>query len=445
MDEDMIELNGSVPVKDVEAAQEDENEKSHLGPTADTKVEDADTGSPRHSLLMDHAWLFWGFVLLFSASAAGVILGVGIAAARREQSDRFDRVSHDLLNQFEASFANFVVAGLWLQQATLDRRQTHSGFRTVYDYIQSTGLNISGAAWARNVSHVERPSMENESRAYLAEHYPDQPYVGILGVAFTEGDVQPRHVPRSNQSFYFPLRFVEPMELELTRGSIDLDLLAVPPNREALTKALTTWKPATTERLKLGPQFGEDEYFVIIMHPGVQTSSNTVPRDLSAMTVHFKQVIAGAHLSLAKDEQVSLIIYDSTATAATTNEQSHPFLGAARFLSAGRLKYIAEHSVGDIRGEHSIKRVIPITSREWTFVVHSESGSFEPAVGFAVLGAAVVFTAFLGLALWLHTSKRRAVMLTEMKRAAESEKTALLIENSNRVAERERELNDFIA
>ena len=443
-DDDGIKLNGSV--EDVEA-QDEERSRSGQGPDETDDDDDSRTASARHSLFMDHPWLFWGLVLLFSSTAAGVILGFGIAAARREQSDRFDRVSQDLLNQFEASFANFVVAGLWLQQASLDRRQTHSGFRTVYDYIQSSGLDILGAAWVRNVTHAERPSMENESRAYLAEHYPDQPYFGFLGLEYSDDFIEPHQGPRSNQSFYFPLHFIDPMEDLLMRGSLDLDLWSLPPHRQALTNALKTWKPATTERLKLGPDYGDDAYFVIIMHPGVQTPSNTEPRDLSAVVVLIKEVIARAHHSLAKDEQVSVYIFDSTKGTMRTssNEQGGAFLGAAKFLSNERMEYIPSLAVGDIHGEHCIERVIPITSREWTFVVKSEGGSFEPSVGFAVLGAAVVFVACIFLALWLHTSKRRAVMLTEMKRTAESEKTALLIENSNRVAERERELNDFIA
>ena len=437
---DQSKLNRSV--EDVEAQGEGTSPEaprpvgSDSNPIAPTR---------HHWLLMDHTWLFWGLVLLFSVTAAGVIMGFGISAARREQSNRFDRVAEDILNQFEASFAEFVVAGLWLQQATLDRRQTHAGFRTVYDYIKSSGLNVMGVSCVRNITHAERPRMENETRAYLAEHYPDQPYVGFLGLEYSEDFIEPHPGPRSNQSFYFPLRFVEPMEHALTRGSIDLDMWSLPPHQQALANSLTTWKPATTERLKLGPEYGDDAYFVIIMHPGVETPSISEPRDLSAMTVPIKDILAGAHLSLAEDEEVSLYIYDSTPTATFSEDQGPPFLGAASFLSNERLEYIPELAIGDIRGGLRTERIIPITSREWTFIVKGESGSFEPSVGLAVLGASVVFAACFGLALWLHTSKRRAVMLTEMKTTAESEKTALLIENSNRVAERERELNDFIA
>ena len=432
--------------EDVEAQEEIES-RSAAGPP-DELDNDSTTPPPRHCLLMDHPLLYWGLTLLFSATAFGVILGVGISAARKEQSDRFNRVSQDLLNQFERSFADFVVSGLWLQQATLDRKQTRTGFRTVYDYIRSSGLNIIAGSWVRNVTHAERQSMENETRTYLAEHYPDDPYTysGFVGLEYSDDFIEPHQGPRSNQSFYFPLRFVEPMENPLIRMSIDLDMWSLPPHREALSNALKTWTPTATERLKLSPEYGDDAYFVIIVHPGVQTPSNAKPRDLSAVTLDIKEVIARAHFSLAKDEQVSLYIFDSTMTT-SSDEQGAPFLGAAKFLANDRLEYIPEHAVGDMRGGHNmhLERVIPMASREWTFMVKSENGSFEPTVGFAVLGASVVFVACFGLALWLHTSKRRAVKLTEMKRAAESERTALLIENSNRIAERERELNDFIA
>lgn len=391
------------------------------------------------SLLNGSSWLFVGLILLTGFCAAGIILGFGLSSAKQDEDSTFERVSKDLLTQVDTAFNDYVLAGLWMHQTTvLPRHQTHEDFRLAYEYIVSSGLNPQSMSWVRNTSHSERPAMENETRAYLLQSdYPFHPYLGFLGLEFSSDFITPG--PRSPQPSYFVLHFVEPMEDPLTRNALHLDMNSLPPHRKALGEALSTWKPATTERLKLAPEFGQDAYFVIVFHPGTKVPSmpDLAPRDLTALAVDIKDVILRAQNTLTNGEDLSLYVYDSTDTP----DDDPPFLGAAVFAGdRSRVDFIPELPKSDIPKErHSVEIVLEITSRKWTFVV--TSAAYRPDTRFVFLGATLIFVACLGLALWLRTTVRRAVLLNDIQAAAEAEKTSLLIENSRR----ERELNDFIA
>ena len=86
-----------------------------------------------------------------------------------------------------------------------------------------------------------------------------------------------------------------------------------------------------------------------------------------------------------------------------------------------------------------------IASRTWTIVVEAEDGTFKPQLGFVMLGSTMIFVACASLALWMYTNAIREAKIGEMRLAAEADKASIMVENANKAAKVERELNDFIA
>ena len=62
-----------------------------------------------------------------------------------------------------------------------------------------------------------------------------------------------------------------------------------------------------------------------------------------------------------------------------------------------------------------------------------------------VLGGVVIFVACILLALWFYSSTQRAAKIHDIQAAADAEKAALIVDNAERAALAERELNDYLA
>ena len=424
--------------------------------------------TPQALSVSTRVWLVKVLILVAGGAAAGILLGYGITAARKDQERRFCHIADDLLTQFQLALDDYVTAGLWVWQAGLltgggDDDDypplRHSDFRILYDTIVSSGLVLTSIGLARNITHAQRPAAENFTRAYLDQNFPhDHDYQGIFGLTNADGFVGPQPFPRPPHPFYFPLRYVEPTESALIRDALDLDLYSLPPHRVALTTALTTWKPSITSVLQLSPEFtggSRPLNFFIMMHPGEQVPglpyNDTTSRDVSAFQFSAEALMNRAYLGTNRQEQVSLFIYDTTDD---TPGQEPVFVGAARLNPRqdvdmlGRMTFHNETAMSRLhtpRGGYRRLQTMPITSRQWTFVVISEEGSFQAELAFIILGAAPVLVASVGLAWWLHNSVRRAAQLDEVQKAAAAEKTAWIIHNANSVAKLERELNDFVA
>lgn len=88
---------------------------------------------------------------------------------------------------------------------------------------------------------------------------------------------------------------------------------------------------------------------------------------------------------------------------------------------------------------------VPATNKNWTVVVTSVSGTFEPQYTFAILGACIIFSASVLIAFWIHSNSKRIETFNRMKAEADREKASLILENAKQATKAERDLNDFIA
>ena len=79
-----------------------------------------------------------------------------------------------------------------------------------------------------------------------------------------------------------------------------------------------------------------------------------------------------------------------------------------------------------------------------TVVVCHHAG-FEPNLFYVILGSTVVLAATVFLSLWFYTSQRKVAAVQRVQAQAESEKAALIIGNAEKVADQERELNEYLS
>lgn len=204
-----LELGTSSRPGDLPVVAEDKQEQH---PVDDSSSNSSSASSNQQKAFASRTSWIAALILLVGAGASAIILGAGVRAATREQESRFEGMGLDLMSTFETAVEEYETAGLWIHQACVQRRDTitHQEFRTVYEYIQSTGLELQAISFAMNVTSLEeRQAVENRTRVYLEEEYPElmERYVGIKG--FSPGADKPGRMPELD--YYYPVHFVEPM------------------------------------------------------------------------------------------------------------------------------------------------------------------------------------------------------------------------------------------
>lgn len=390
------------------------------------------------------------FIFLVGAVACTAILATNIPRLQAEQTKSFRIVSSDLLQRFDRAVQNYLNAGLWLHQACRDRRSTHEEFRIVYEYLLSTQLEFQAVSFAMNVTNeTYRLELENATRTFVEAKYPNITYRGFMGFEPNPATGQVAPMPRSIAPFYFPVHFVEPLEDVKNVAALDFDIFTSPSRRKGIEEALATGKPAVSERLKLiqETQVGTEPYAysVILFHPGANFS---VPSpDVSVLAIRIPELLVQANEEFHREEGVTLYMYDSS-------DPTTPYLGGAvlhacaKTTQTGRFNFTDEISLEEVRRRPSrfqSEYTIPLASRNWTFVIVAEEGSFEPDVFFVIFGALMIFVTSTAVAVWVWSMSRRLAKMNDLRALAEKEKAEIRIENAKKAAKNERELNDFIA
>jgi CHASE1-domain containing sensor protein len=115
-----------------------------------------------------------------------------------------------------------------------------------------------------NVTRDERTTLEQDSRDYYNKEYPYIEYQGFVG---TEPDSSGALSlqPRSEQNFYFPIHFMEP--IKGSEVAIDLDAYSRPAARIPIDIALQTWKPSLSEPVRLVEESHQYAFSVFLIHP----------------------------------------------------------------------------------------------------------------------------------------------------------------------------------
>jgi signal transduction histidine kinase/CheY-like chemotaxis protein len=439
-------------------AYADEESKNTNVPVSDERGDAAESGSindggslvstMRHNLFnrLDRTIVFCILILILGAAASAAFIFVGVSSVHEKENEYFNNRASETVNHIDHAWKSYETSGLYVHE-TCREGCTRRKFREVYEYIVSTGLEFQVISYNPNTTTEERPALEEESRTFYEHYYPDLVnYTGVKGLEpDPEQDGSLKVQDRSEQPFYFPVHYLEPVEGNV--DAIDFDLHSSPSRRVTINTALSTWKPALTPRLSLVQETEEDVYSVILMHPGVplSTQPDLRPKDFSSVVIRTPDLLKLATKSQAQNTIV--YIYDST-------EEPPVFLGGATVTvnpdSTTKFENRPEISLAELRRGTSGKTlrresVLSIASREWRVVVVAPDGTYEGKIGLLIIGGLLIFVACTCLALWLFTYIRRTKKLDLMQSEADAEKAAVVIESAKKAARRERNLNDFIA
>eukprot|EP00977_Amphora_coffeiformis_P019676 scaffold7386_cov160-Amphora_coffeaeformis.AAC.6 len=402
-------------------------------------------------------------ILLLGASASTAFMALGITGAHRDQDLRFERQASELVKAFQARWADYEVAGLWIHEAcraTADqvgrvgsriKMCTREDFLELYYYLVAGGLEFSSISFFTTIMGYERELLEAEARAYYAQSDPGFTYRGVTGINnyFTaegeSGFLNFAIEPRTTQPFYMPAHYVEPFEEN--RWFVEFDTFSIVQLNETDfdQDATALWTPNLSERVREPIHEDTSGYSVFFFHPGIAlpTHPNQFPMDAAGMMIHVPDVLRTAVEGQA--EQTFAYIFDNDDVL----QEEPAFLAGARIdpgEDAADLVFQEEIELATLDSQDDcISKIIPVGNREWTVVVCKAGGAYDASTVFVVLGGVTIFAACLCLAAWFWTTSRRITRINDIRAAAEHEKACLIVKNAEKTARAERELNEYIA
>lgn len=398
-------------------------------------------------------------ILILGMATASAFLAIGLTGIRESQHVEFTRSAQNTVAKIQDSFKEYVDASAMIHAQCRHRDFTRREFRELYEYMIASGLRFKAIQFDPNITHAERADAEEEARAFYAEHYPHVNYEGIRGFNGNDTSLSPRW----NQSFYFPIHYMEP--IVGNEAAIDLDYYSSESRTRAVDALFELEAPSMTNRLSLvteegqvsrcgdhdGPSFG-----VVLMHPGVSLSDTLLegavqdqwPKDFSSIVICVPDLLHRSTLQEGRD--MSVFIHDL----------SHPdsdavFMGGAEILhwrnDSYSTTFLDEISLDHLTDNRDCKDgrcytdTIAIANREWTITVIEQESQDLAAIIMIGLGGSIILAASVFLAVWVRNNDRRTRKFNEMRSEADAEKAALILQNARQAAETERELNDFIA
>lgn len=388
------------------------------------------------------ALVFLFLILLVGVFASSLFLVLGVRSAKEEVEDNFVRQASDVIQQTEQVWEDYQTLAMWMHQACYERQITRPKFREIQTYMNATGLEFQAVCCAHNISSpAERAAAEAEASAYYSENHPDMVYEGITGLEPDPetGLFSPRY--RSQQPFYFPVRFIEP--LEGNEAAVDFDLYSAEGRARTIDAAISTGKPALTPRLRLVQESDPSAYGVILMHPGIPVSPEFKwPFDLATVVIRIPSLLSRA--IRFESQSIAVYLFDSTA------KNSDPeFMGGAAvnmIENKPSVSFLAETSLADQRKRgRTYEDTIEMVSNQWTMIVIPLDGMYEENYTFVIIGTLMIFLSCALIGIFVCASIRRVAHMSKVKSETEAEKAALLVDNAKQSAKAERELNDFIA
>lgn len=338
-------------------------------------------------------------ILVLGLVSSAAFLVVGITGAREREVDHFERSAADLVKKIQSEFEQYISAASVIHNRCRSRNFSRQDFRDMYEYLIDSRLDLKAVQFAPNVTRDERSVMEAEARAYYSEHYPQVNYRGFEGF---ENEVPASAEPRSEQDFYFPVHYMEPVQGN--EAAIDLDYYSHPSKRRTLSSCLETGKPALTDRLLLvhapnaasrcGSVDGRS-YGVVLMHPGVNLDSHSDvwPRDIASVVICIPNLL----LRSIHDQGTSTSIYIHDGSDPSGKSV---FLGGAR-KKDGEIKHLPEIELAELNGQRLfLQEHVFSANKNWTVTVVALAGTYEPQIAFVILGTVITLLASISLALW---------------------------------------------
>lgn len=450
------------------ASQDEEN---HMQPpqsnNTTSNIPAASTASSESTLismagkgknLLDRSFFLAILIAAIGSGVTGTFLGMGISGAKQDQVLGFEKKAGEVIRAVQSSFHDYAGAALWIHEAcraSADRPHsigpvkicTREDFRELHGYLVADGLEFQGMGFAPRVEHKYRPLFENESRTYYKQHYPNVTYYGFTGFEVVDGkeDTPFFRFPRPE---YYPVHYVEPVERN--QIVIDFDIFSIPESGvPTALEAFHDWKPVLTRRVRLPEQYitTQHGYYLLLLHPGVKLKSQenmTIPDSTSLIMLWLPNIVQNA-LKGQEEENIFLYLFETNwGDGMETEFLDSGSSRTGKSLNETELEVEPTYSTPELRHAGCFYEMVPVAQNNWTIAVCHDS-DYQPHNFYVILGGEVFLVAALFLAIWFYTSQRKASTLALIKAEAESEKAALIVENAERVAAQERELNEYLS
>ncbi|KAG7369896.1 PAS domain containing protein [Nitzschia inconspicua] len=410
-------------------------------------------------------------VILVGITACAIILTVGLLSVRDSQQASFERTVDNVVSSYKMILDNYLTLGLWTHEACSEARQSNNpraSFRRFWEYVQQGDSFVHYVSCAINVTHDERVAYENETRTFLAESNltfngvdASLSYFGFKEVEKDEKTQAVSFGPRSQEPFYLPAHFVEPVEDPYVLFHLDVDIYSIQEIQQTLNDAVQTSSPLASRGTRSASQFqgenGTANSFVSLAHPGIVRDGVTT--DLIAnIPISCNNILARVHEDFLHLNDLKVLVYDTTSDDVDDAGQSVIFFLCGAILhqddivrdlgtSISFIREVSfEESLQHDRGTFLQTETFEFASRQWTLVISSTVGGGQGAqLAFIALGAVLILVSTISLTMLIYTNAKKIRSINMMKSSIEAEKTQIRLENARKAAQQERDLNDFIA
>ena len=347
---------------------------------------------------------------LLGLAASFSFIYLGVANATNDEKQQFEEQAILVEYEITAAWDDYEVAGLWMHHAIRGGNTSRREFKELYYHLLDTGLDIQAAEYVPNVTDAEREAYESESRAYYQENYPDLGITGsIKGFKSVEGADEMVIRASPKKPFYFPVRFVEPVDGN--EPAINFDSYSSELRRTAIDAALTSWQPALSDRIRLPQERDESEaYSILFFHPGIPIADDpeVMPRDLALMLIRIPDLLQRS-AKAAGIGGVAMYLY------ARNSFDEKDFMGAAEFnreREAGEeLTMLPEIELDELiatyDGSLFFEDDFRVANRDWKVVAVPLEGEYEAEVAFIYLGGIIIGVVAVALSVWFFLHQRR--------------------------------------
>eukprot|EP00977_Amphora_coffeiformis_P025250 scaffold18870_cov181-Amphora_coffeaeformis.AAC.2 len=416
--------------------------------------------------------------LLFSIigiTVSASFLLIGLSSARGDQKLRFDKKAAQVVRGVSAAWKDYAGAALWIQETCRSTAKhvsvlagtipicAREDFTDLHEYLTvAQGLEFQAVGFLPFVNHTDRLAVEREAQRYYAAKYPSSPYFGFTGFEQEQGE-DPLVFLRSNQEWYAPLQYVEPVPQNSAFLGFDANSIKSLVVELDYERFLQEWIPTVTSRLDLNQYFPPESkildpgYHILYLHPGIPLSAHELSQpDSSSLVFLAISSLIKRSLDGQKGEDLDLFLFDVTLfKTKNTNGLVDPwqFLGSGSALTGEPIvnnltlsqSERREPSLPDLKSSgRCYWETLPVTRKEWVVVVCHHSG-YEPEILYLSVGASVIAVASLLLASWFYSSQMKAISTQIMRREAEAEKAALIVKSAEQATAQERELNEYLS
>jgi signal transduction histidine kinase len=404
-------------------------------------------------------------VMIVGVTACTIILTVGLVSVRNSQETSFTHVAENVVAHYQEILDDYLTLGLWTHEACLSAKSSDNprrNFRKFWEYVQAGDFEVRFVGCAINVSHDERAVYENETRAFLSEsNLTSSIYLGFKEQKWSLGTQTVTFVPRSEQPFYIPNHFVEPVEDFSVLMTMDIDINTIPSITESLTNAFVSGQPQASGPIYRGLEFQSEanspDNGFSLLHPGV-FRPGTATRHVANVPISCNDLLVRVDESLEHSEPLNLILYDTTPNSSNIDGQPGPFFLCGATLKDANIHKDTGDQIGFIqeipieqslqreRGKFQRVETLSFASREWTFVISTATrADYGGQTAYITLGAVLILVSTISLGLLIYTNANKIRSMNRMKASVEAEKTQIRLENARKAAQQERDLNDFIA